>query len=72
MEVFVNNILEATVFISLVHAVFQSTQSQAYRVQGETELFLIKNEVVDTVNHVLKDGDVNECGLALVSWYTVT
>ena len=71
MEVFVNNILEATIFVSLVHSVFQSSQSQAYHVQGESELFLIKNEVVDTVNHVLKAGDVNEC-LALISWYTVT
>ena len=47
MEVFVNNILEATVFVSFVHSVFQSSQSQAYNVQGETELFLINNEVVD-------------------------
>ena len=51
---FVNNILEAIVFVSLAHAIFQSTQSQSYHVQGETELFLISNEIVDTVIQVLK------------------
>ena len=59
MEVFVNNILEATVFVSFVHSFFQSTQSQAYHVQSETELFLINSEVVDIVIRVFKSGDVN-------------